>query len=140
MKGLFNINDSYTKKLRLCLGVNFLFFLFVLVCLKPLLSSTDDAFLMYSFSGAFGTHPTELVDYSWGWHFLFGLLIKELFINFPFFNWYTFFLLLVHFLSCLLIFNFLLKVLKPLVALLAYAFFLSFFEIPLILSLNFTNT
>ena len=140
MKGLFNADRFQTRKWYLCLGVNFLLFLFVSTFLKPLLNSGDDAFLMYSFSGAFGTHPTELVDYSWGWHFLFGLVIKELFLNFPSFNWYTFFLLTLHFLSCVLILNFFLKAFKVSFALLMYAFFVTFFEVTFLLSLNFTNT
>ena len=140
MKGIISKSQLHKKIFSLRLIVNFLLFFFVLFFLKPLFNSGDDAFLMYSFSGSFGTPPTELVDYSWGWHFLFGLLIKGLFGANPSFNWYSFFLLGIHFLSCVLIFDFFLRMFRPAFAVLLYAFFFIFFEVTFLFSLNFTNT
>jgi len=140
MKGIISKNQLYKRIFALCLVVNLLLFFFVLFFFKPLYNSGDDAILMYSFSGSFGIPPTELVDYSWGWHFLFGLLIKKLFVAVPSFNWYSFFLLAIHFLSCVLVFDFFLRMFRPGFAFLLYAVFFIFFEVTCLFSLNFTNT
>lgn len=121
-------------------GVNLLLLLCVLFFLKPLFNSGDDTLIMYSFSGGFGVPPTELVDYSWGWHFLLGLSLKELFTVYPYINWYSVLLLSIHWFSCSLIFLYFLRSFRLLNALIFYAMFFVFFEITLLLSLNFTNT
>src|SRR4029078_8570089 len=133
-------NQLHKRIFALCLVVNLLLFFFVLFFFKPLYNSGDDAILMYSFSGSFGIPPTELGDYSWGWHFLLGLLIKRLFVAVPSFNWYSFFLLAINFLSCVLVLGFFLIMFRPAFAFLLYAVFFIFFEMTFLFFLNFTNS
>src|SRR6478752_8189741 len=121
-------------------GINLILFLLIIICLKPLLNTWDDAFIMYSFSGGFGIPPTELVDYSWGWHFLLGLIVKNLFILIPYINWYSVLLLSIHWVSSSLILIFFLNTFRLLNALLYFAIFFVIFETTLVLSLNFTST
>src|SRR4029078_3716933 len=113
MKGIISKNLLYKRIFALCLVVNLLLFFFVLFCFKPLYNSGDDAVLMYSFSGSFGIPPTELVDYSWRCLFLLALLIKRFLFAVPSFNWYSFFLLAIHFLSCVLVLDFFLRMFSP---------------------------
>src|ERR1700741_5500831 len=84
-------------------GINIVLFLAVIIFLKPVFNSGDDGFLMYCFSGSFGAPPTELVDYSWGWHFILGIPLKNLFALFPVINWYSSCRRVLHGGSCSLI-------------------------------------
>lgn len=121
-------------------GINLILFLLVIFTLKPLINTWDDAVIMYSFSGSFDTSPTELVDYSWGWHFILGLLVKNLFILIPNLNWYTLLLLILNWVSSSLILIYFLNSYRILNACLYFAIFFLVFETTLILSLNFTST
>ncbi|HSB91989.1 MAG TPA: hypothetical protein VLC28_02675 [Flavitalea sp.] len=121
-------------------GITLILLLLILIYLKPLLNTWDDAFIMYSFSGGFGVPSTELVDYSWGWHFLLGLTVKNLFIFIPYINWYSVILLFIHWLSSSLILIFFLNTFRLPNALLCFAIFFLVFETTLLLSLNFTST
>ncbi len=59
-------------------------------------ATNDDVFLNFYSSGALNGSPTELLVY---YHFILGLLIKYLFILFPYINWYSSLLIFVHFIS-----------------------------------------
>lgn len=123
-----------------CFGINLILISIIIVFFKPLINTWDDVIIMYSFSGGFDTPPTELVDYNWVWHFLLGLIIKNLFILVPTFNWYTALLIFFHWVSSSLILIFFLKAFRPINAVLYFAIFFLIFETTLLLSLNFTNT
>ena len=62
----------------------------------PIYNSGDDVFLLYTLSGGFGQPPTELLHYQYGMHPYLGLLLKNLFIQYPGFNWYSLLLSLSH--------------------------------------------
>ena len=128
------------KRLAINIAFNIFIFLSILIFLTPLLNSGDDAFIMYTFSGAFGTTPSALIDYNHGWHFILGFFIAKLFTWFPQINWYTAFLLVVHFASCMLIFHTFFTRMKPAAAVAGYLLYVLFFETFYLLSLSFTNT
>ncbi len=135
------MNMKFGKKAPLIsFGLNFILILLVILFLKPLLNSGDDAYLMYSLSGAFGVPPTELLDYSWGWHIFLGLPLKFLFILSPGINWYSIFLLTIHWISTSIIFLFFLKSFRLSHGLIFFSAYFIFFEATLLLSLNFSSS
>ncbi|MGB8192032.1 MAG: hypothetical protein WCF67_08940 [Chitinophagaceae bacterium] len=80
--------------------INLVLFGCVLLFGFPVFNSGDDAYLLYLLGGGFGQAPTELLHYHYGMHPYVGLLIKNAFVYFPGFNWYSFFLYALHFIAC----------------------------------------
>lgn len=120
--------------------INLACFVVVLSVLTPLLNSGDDAYCLYLMSGGFGETPTELTTYHHVLHPIITLGIKKLFIAFPYINWYGCILAAFHFFATSVILIQLYKVRPFNMVILIYTVFFVVFEIPFLLSINFTNT
>ncbi len=144
---MLNLLQAYKKtdakdrnSRKVAWGLSLLCFTIFLVICRPLLNSGDDAFIMYTFSGAFGGEPSVLVDLSNAWNIILSYPIVALFTNLPILNWYTFFLVLLHFASFFVITHSLVKRSGLFAgAILSIIYFLCF-ESMMLLSLTFTNT
>jgi hypothetical protein len=115
-------------------------FIIVLILCAPIMDSDDNFYILYTLAGGYGNEPTHLLHYYYEWHPLLFWPIARLFSCYPYFNWYTAFLLLLQWISCINIaYLFFLLFEKPLAIFLFIVFFL-FFESAFLLSLNHSNT
>lgn len=130
----------FTNKRIFALLLVLLFFTVFLFAGKPLFNSGDDVYLMYTLAGGFGEAPTNLLHTNHIWHPLLGWMIKSLFILNPHINWYTLFLLALHFLSCTLIVYLLLVRIKNINGLVYSVLFFFVFESMFLLRLDFGST
>ena len=69
--------------------VNVILFSCVFAFAFPIYNSGDDVYLLYTLSGGFGQAPTELLHYHYGMHPYMGWMLKNLFTQYPGFNWYS---------------------------------------------------
>lgn len=116
-----------------------LFFSVPLIVCTPLLNSGDDAYFMYTLAGGYGEPPSSLLHYDYGWNFLVSRLVKNLFEAAPAINWYTIFLLLLHYTGCAALLYVLLKRTGFGMALFLFGMAFLFFVVRQLLSLNYTG-
>lgn len=69
--------------------------LFTFLFFTVVYSSIEDTHIMYILSGGYGTEPSELLHYNFGWHPILGIVLKSLYSDFPEHNWYTILLVLI---------------------------------------------
>lgn len=120
--------------------INLVLFSAIIVFGFPIFNSGDDVYLMYLLGGGFGQEPTELLHYHYILHPYIGLLIKNLFSQFPQFNWYSASLYLFHFISCTILLWQWMRSNKFAVALLSFAVVFFSIEARFLLQPTFTNT
>lgn len=120
--------------------INLVLFGAIIVFCFPIFNSGDDVYLMYLLGGGFGQEPTELLHYHYLLHPYLGLLLKNLFTQFPNFNWYSASLYLFHFVSSTILLWQWLRSNKLAVALLSYAVVFFAIEARFLLQPTFTNT
>ncbi|HEX6180629.1 MAG TPA: hypothetical protein VFZ47_05245, partial [Chitinophagaceae bacterium] len=120
--------------------VNVILFSGVFAFAFPIYNSGDDVYLLYTLSGGFGQAPTELLHYHYGMHPYVGWVLKNLFTQYPGFNWYSLLLYLFHFLSCTAILSLWIKKNPPAVIASGYALLFFGIEMHFLLNPTFTNT
>ncbi|HEX8315110.1 MAG TPA: hypothetical protein VF609_08960 [Flavisolibacter sp.] len=108
--------------------------------IRPVYVSDDDVLYLLTLSGGLGHSPSNLVHVSYGWHPLYGWLVKTFFIYYPHLNWYTVFLLLFHTFGLSAICYFLLSRFKFATGLLVYFLLFIVFEVRLLQHLDFTGS
>ncbi|HYF32394.1 MAG TPA: hypothetical protein VD993_14820 [Chitinophagaceae bacterium] len=120
--------------------VNLVLFSGFFVFAFPIYHSGDDVYLLYTLAGGFGQAPTELLHYHYGMHPYLGWMLKNLFVQYPGFNWFTGLLYLFHFIACTAILTLWMR--KNPAAFIAGCYALLFFgiEIHFLLHPSFTNT
>ena len=123
----------------IALLINVLLFSILFAFAFPIYNSGDDVFLLYTLSGGFGQAPTELLHYQYGMHPYIGLVLKNLFSQYPAFNWYSAFLYLLHFLSLTAILSLWIKKNPPVVVACGYALLFFGIEMHFLLNPTFTN-
>ncbi|HKP32005.1 MAG TPA: hypothetical protein VJT83_04740, partial [Chitinophagaceae bacterium] len=119
--------------------VNFLLFAIILIFSHPIYNTDEDVYVAYFLGGGFGP-PTALLHYNYGMHPVLGLTLKTLTgitINV---NWYTISLFAAHFISCVIIFNQILKTRRRSIATIAYLTLFILIETKFLLVPNFSNT
>lgn len=116
-----------------------LFFLLFNIVATPLLNSGDDTYIMYTLAGGYGEGPTNLLQYNNIWHPVLGWVVSGLFDIAPGVNWYTVFLLSIHFAGLVCIFYVLLERMPFVTAIVFYVSLLLFIETRQLLSLTFTG-
>ncbi len=82
-------------------SIVWIFFINKFLC--PLYYSDDDVLMLYRLSGADGFLPTSITHFNYGWHFIFSFLTKNLFLLYPKWNWYSFILVSLNFISIIVI-------------------------------------
>lgn len=97
------MNQSRPNSLTVSLLINAVLFGGVLAFSFPIFNSGDDVYLLYLLGGGFGQAPTELLHYHYGMHPYVGLVLKNLFVQWPGFNWYAALLYLFHFVACVVL-------------------------------------
>lgn len=137
---MFITGKEIKYKWLIAFSITLFLFLLVNVFLFPLFNSGDDVFLMYTLAGGYGTPPTDLLQYNYGWHPLLGWIVKSLFKFYPGINWYTIFLLAIQILGYSIILYVLLKKYNFKGALLSYLILFLFIGVPELLSLNYTSS
>lgn len=101
-------------------------------------ATNDDVFLNFYSSGVLNGSPTELLVY---YHFILGLILKYLYIVFPYVNWYSALLLFVHFSSSWYINYNIIKLGNNLRSSIVFILLLFFsLDIFLIIKLQYTST
>ena len=115
-------------------------FILVLTLFQPFYNTDADIYFLYTLSGGYGNPPSELLHYYLGAHPVLGVVISMLFRFFPMFNWYTFSLLLFHFISCVALLMMFLKFYRRTYAIGFFLIFFLFIESRLLLRLNFSGT
>lgn len=106
----------------------------------PVYRSGDDVFLLYLMGGGFAQEPTALLHYNHIMHPILGNLLAALFKAVPAVNWYTVFLVLVHYVSTTTVFFILLQKQTRAVAGLLYLVFFIIIESWFLLQLTFSVT
>ena len=134
------MNQSRPHSLVVSLLINLVLFSIIVAVGFPIFNSGDDVYLMYLLGGGFGQPPTELLHYNHIMHPYMGLMIKNLFQQFPGFNWYTALLYLFHFISCVIVLWQWLRSNKFTVAVISFAIIFSSIEARFLLQPTFTNT
>lgn len=134
------MNQSRPHSLLVSLLINVVLFSTIVAVGFPIFNSGDDVYLMYLLGGGFGQAPSELLHYNHIMHPYMGLIIKNLFSQFPDFNWYTALLYLIHFISCTVVLWQLLRRNKLVVALITFAIIFFSIEARFLLQPSFTNT
>jgi hypothetical protein len=134
------MNQSRPHSLLLSVLTNLVLFSAIIVAGFPIFNSGDDVYLLYLLGGGFGQPPTELLHYHYIVHPYLGLLIKNLFLQFPNFNWYTAGLYFFHFAACTIFLWQWLRNNKLIPALLGFAVVFFTVEARFLLQPTFTNT
>lgn len=106
----------------------------------PVYRSGDDVFLLYLMAGGFAQEPTALLHYNHIMHPILGNVLTVLFKAVPAVNWYTVFLVLVHYVSTSTVFFILLQKQTRAVAGLLYLVFFIIIESWFLLQLTFSVT
>jgi hypothetical protein len=106
----------------------------------PIFNSGDDVYVLYLLGGGFGQPPTELLHYNLGLNPYLGLMLKNLFIQFPGFNWYAALLYALHFIFCTALLRQLMLLNKRGTALFIYGLIFFCIEARFLLQPTFTNT
>ncbi len=132
--------ETDKRKWLFAFGLSSFLILAVTLLSNCLLNSSDDVFLMYTLAGGFGEAPTAMLHYNYGWHPVLGWIIKSLFQAAPGFNWYSFFLLLLHLFGLSSILYVLLKRLSFYVSMGMFLLLFIFTEARLLQSLNYSGT
>src|SRR5215469_12242747 len=119
MKRIF-VNKIFTSALVVVL----LFAIFLFLC-KPIINYDEDFFVLYTLAGGFGSPPTNVLHYYYGWNPFLLWPVARLFDLYPTFNWYTLFLLILQSVSCTyLLYLFLLMFRKTVAIVIFIVFFL----------------
>lgn len=134
------MNQSRPHPLLLSVLINLVLFSAIIVAGFPIFNSGDDVYLMYLLGGGFGQPPTELLHYHYIVHPYLGLLIKNLLLQFPNFNWYAAGLYLFHFAACTIFLWQWLRNNKLTTAVLSFAVVFFTIEARFLLQPTFTNT
>lgn len=134
------MNQSRPHSLVVSLLINLVLFSSIIAVGFPIFNSGDDVYLMYLLGGGFGQPPTELLHYNHILHPYMGLMLKNLFLRFPDFNWYTALLYLFHFISCTIVLWQWLRGNKFAVAVISFAIIFFSIEARFLLQPTFTNT
>lgn len=115
-------------------------FLLVNIFLFPLFNSGDDVFLMYTLAGGYGDAPTNLVHYNHIWHPALGWIVKTLYKLYLNINWYAILLLVLQVIGFSAILYVLFRKFQWRSALMLFLVLFFFFEVRILLSLNFSST
>lgn len=127
------------KILISALFVVLLFVIFLFLC-RPIINYDEDFFVLYTLAGGFGSPPTNLLHYYYGWNPFLLWPVARLFGLYPAFNWYTFFLLILQLISCIYLLNLFFLMFRKTVAIVVFMVFFLFFESQFLQSLNYSNT
>jgi MFS family permease len=114
-------------------------FSIVLFLFNPSYNTDVDIYFLYTLSGGYGNEPSALLHYSYGWHPLLSGIITYLFRRFPAFNWYSFSLVLFHFISCISLLLSFLHYFRRRYAIGAFIIFFFFIEGRLLIGFNFSG-
>ncbi|HEY0677159.1 MAG TPA: hypothetical protein VGD17_02690 [Chitinophagaceae bacterium] len=133
---------SYTRKhpLLTALLINTVLFSGIIAFCYPIFNSGDDVYLLYLLGGGFGEQPTELLHYHYGMHPFLGWMLKNMFIYFPHFNWYTALLYCCHFSACTIFLFLWIRNKNFLYPVVAYLLMFAGIEMRFLLQPAFTNT
>ncbi|HEY1872389.1 MAG TPA: hypothetical protein VGG71_15100, partial [Chitinophagaceae bacterium] len=116
-----------------------LFVIFLFLC-TPIINYSEDFFVLYTLAGGFGSAPTNILHYYYGWNPLLLWPVAKLFGLVPSFNWYTLFLLILQSISCIYLLYLFLLMFRKTVAIVIFMVFFLFFESQFLQSLNYSNT
>ena len=102
-------------------------------------NSDVDIYFLYTLSGGYGNNPSALLHYSDIGHPFLSNIVAALFRYFPGFNWYSFSLVLFHFISCVSLLLSFLHYFRKWYAIGAFIIFFLFIESRLLLGFNFSG-
>jgi hypothetical protein len=102
-------------------------------------NSDDDIYFLYTLSGGYGNDPSGLLHHTDMGHPFLGGIVAGMFRYFPGFNWYSFSLVLFHFISCVSLLLSFLHYFRRLYAIGAFIIFFLFIESRLLLGFNFSG-
>jgi len=111
----------------------------VLFLFNPSYNTDVDIYFLYTLSGGYGNEPSALLHYSDIAHPLVASIVAGFFKVYPGFNWYSFFLVLFHFISCATLLQSFLRFFSRLHALGIFIIFFLFIESRLLLGFNFSG-
>jgi MFS family permease len=130
-----NLQYNFYISFLLTGGLFIVFFLLFNCCYN----SDDDIYFLYTLSGGYGNNPSGLLHYSYFLHPLLSGIVAALFRYFPGFNWYSFSLVLFHFISCVSLLLSFLHYFRKWYAIGAFIIFFLFIESRLLLGFNFSG-
>ncbi|MFT3946177.1 MAG: hypothetical protein QM763_04310 [Agriterribacter sp.] len=130
----------HSKRIAICICINIILFGGVLYLGNPIYNSGDDVFCLYQLAGGFGFEPTELVDYNYVLNPLLNIVVKNLFVIYPDINWYTWMLIVFHYIATTIILILITREKANWKILLIYGALFLVFEAQFLLGLSFTNT
>ena len=111
----------------------------VIFFFAPAFNTDVDIYFLYTLSGGYGGEPSGLLHYSDGAHPILNALVATLFRLSDGFNWYSFGLVLLHYVSCVVLLASLLSKSNRRYALIAFSLFFLFIESRLLLHFNFSG-
>src|SRR5690242_19884973 len=134
------INTHDKKPIYYSLAVSTFLFVALFLFTHPVYNSDDDFYFLYTLAGGHIAAPTNVLHYLYSLNPIITYLIPKLFVSFPHFNWYSFFLVSVHYVSCFYLVFSLLKQYKTRIAIFSFLVFFVCIESKLLLYINYSSS
>ncbi len=130
---------NYGKRILLAALMNLVLFSVFLFFTRPIYNTEEDLYILYTLSGSFGSPPSFLLHYNYGFHPLLGYFLTRLFLFSDRKNWYSLMLLSFHYVSCCIILSLIIIQKSKLRSIFLYFLLFIIFEGRLLLNIKLKN-